>query len=249
MKRAINNEYIHELIHAYRVLFASPHDISIDLIRFLDPSVLKARYRDKALENHPDRAKILGKSEAEMAMRFIEISLAYEKLCKFITENNNLRYNSLTPRRNHKWKKGRSVHERKSTKFSYSGQCPNLELPIGQFLFYTGHISWKTLLDAILWQRAQRPSFGEIARDWGILTDGDIIAIQRGKKREKFGEFALNKGYINLFEHLAILGKQRKLQPLIGEFFVRCGIISKGVMDVMIEKQRLHNLRVRFQSN
>lgn len=250
MKRAINNEYTHELIHAYRVLFTSNRDILINLIKFLDPSALKARYRDEALENHPDRAKILGKSEIEMARRFTEINLAYEKLWNFITENKNLKYNNLTPKRKHNGKKGRGTHNRKSAKFCYSGQCPNLELPIGQFLFYSGHISWKTLLDAILWQRAQRPAFGEIAKDWGILTDGDIIAIQRGKKhREKFGEFALDKGYINLFEHLAILGKQRKLQSLIGEFFVERGIISKGTMDVMIEKQRLHNLRVRSQRN
>ncbi len=85
MKRAINTEYIHELVHAYRVLFTSNRDISLNLIKFLDLSVLKARYRDEALENHPDRAKILGKSEIEMARRFTEINLAYEKLWKFIT--------------------------------------------------------------------------------------------------------------------------------------------------------------------
>jgi hypothetical protein len=243
VKRAPNSEYINEIINAYRLLFTSSREISINLIKFLDPSVLKARYRDEALENHPDRAKILGKSEIEMAKRFTEINLAYEKLWKFITENKK-----LTPKRKHNWKNGRGTHYRRSTKFCYSGLCPNLELPIGQFLFYTGHISWKTLLDAILWQRAQRPSFGEIAKDWGILTDVDIIAIQREKKqREKFGEFALNKGYINLLQHLAILGKQRKIQPLIGEFFVKSGIISKDTMDSMIEKQRIHNLRVRLQ--
>jgi hypothetical protein len=243
VKRAPNSEYTNELINAYRLLFTPSRDISINLIKFLDPLVLKARYRDEALENHPDRAKILGKSEIEMAKRFTEINLAYEKLRKFITENKKTTFKGK-----HNKKNVRGAQYRRSKKFCYSGRCPNLELPIGQFLFYTGHISWKALLDAILWQRAQRPSFGEIAKEWGILTDVDITAIQREKKqREKFGEFALNNGYINLLQHLAILGKQRKIQPLIGEFFVKSGIISRDTMDSMIEKQKIHNLRVRLQ--
>ena len=69
--------------------------------------------------------------------------------------------------------------------------------------------------------RRQRPLFGEIAKDWGILTEDEIYRICKEKGfREKFGEFALNNGYLSLFEHIAIVGKQKKLQPLIGKFFI-----------------------------
>jgi len=237
--------YKKEIIDAYQVLFNGTLNNSTRPIQQLDISLLKSRYRDEALKNHPDRARLLGKSPGELSARFTEINLAYEKLYTYIKENKKIFHQNSSLRRNYS-----SSERNQSNRYRYrfAGKCPDFELPIGQFLFYNGYITWKTLLDAIFWQRMQRPLFGQIAKEWGILTDDDITIIRKSKKhRERFGEFALNHGYISPFQHLAIIGKQRRLQPLIGEYFIQRGIISDHVMKVMIEKQRIHNLRVNFQ--
>ena len=98
----------------------------------------------------------------------------------------------------------------------YSGNVPKRELLIGQFLYYSGLISWKTLFDAVCWQRKQRPAIGKIALDWGILSPDNIkrILTERNYK-EQFGDYALRNGLISHFKHLAIVGRQKKLQPLL----------------------------------
>ena len=70
-----------DLFNAYNVLFGSYSRISMDFLRYLQRSVLKEAYRQRALETHPDRSKVLGESKTEMSERFIQVTLAYEKLC------------------------------------------------------------------------------------------------------------------------------------------------------------------------
>jgi hypothetical protein len=127
----------------------------------------------------------------------------------------------------------------------YSGNVPKRELLIGQFLYYSGLISWKTLFDAVYWQRKRRPIIGKIALDWGILSSDDIrrILTERNYK-EHFGEYALRNGFITHFEHLAIIGRQRKLQPPIGEYFIQQGFLANTVLKKMIERLKNHNRKV-----
>jgi len=69
-----------DLFNAYNALFGPYNKISMDFLRYLEPSLLKAAYRKRALETHPDRSKAIGEIEAEMNERFIQVTLAYEKL-------------------------------------------------------------------------------------------------------------------------------------------------------------------------
>jgi hypothetical protein len=127
----------------------------------------------------------------------------------------------------------------------YNGNVPKRELLIGQFLYYSGFISWKTLFDAVYWQRKRRPIIGKIALDWGILSADNIkrILTERNYK-EHFGEYALRNGFITRFEHLAIVGRQRKLQPPIGEYFIKQGILANTELKKMIENLKIHNSKV-----
>jgi hypothetical protein len=114
---------------------------------------------------------------------------------------------------------------------------------IGQFLYYSGLISWQTLIEAICWQRRQRPQIGQIAIDWGLISSQDVIRILAVRIfNEKFGECALRLGYISSFEQIALVGKQRQLQRPMGEYFIESGILSSKDIISMAGKQQLHNL-------
>ena len=123
---------------------------------------------------------------------------------------------------------------------------PMEELMLGQFLYYSGHISLMSLVTAIQWQRGQRPSFGKIAMDWRILNHEDIITILKNRQpREKFGQCSMRLGLVSSFQYKAVLCKQKNLQRPIGEYFIHQGLLSKEDMDEMQKKMLLHNRGVR----
>jgi len=124
----------------------------------------------------------------------------------------------------------------------FSGIVPKRELLIGQFLYYSGLISWNTLTQAIVWQRRQRPIIGKIAQDWGILSSEDIRRILKERSyKDQFGEYAHRNGYITKFQHLAIVGKQKQMQPPIGRYFVQQGLLGNYDIKKMTESLRIHN--------
>jgi hypothetical protein len=125
----------------------------------------------------------------------------------------------------------------------YTGIVPKGRLMIGQFLYYSGLISWKTLIEAICWQRRQRPQIGQIAISWRMISSQDVIRILTDRTlNEKFGECALRIGYISNFELLALVGRQRQLQRPLGEYFITSGILSSTDLMSIADKQRLQNL-------
>ena len=47
-----------DLFNACESLFGTDIDVSVEFLRYLKPAGVKAAYRKKALETHPDRAII-----------------------------------------------------------------------------------------------------------------------------------------------------------------------------------------------
>ncbi|RLB83931.1 MAG: hypothetical protein DRH17_00165 [Deltaproteobacteria bacterium] len=235
---------ITNVFNACQVLFGPEVQISIDFLRALEPSGLKSAYRRKAFETHPDRATVLGESEAEMNRRFKEVIQAYQVLSPVIKGDRKIVLSDeIGIQRKNRGTNAREKREKGFTDHFFKGYLPKRKLMIGQFLYYSGFISWKTLIEAIIWQRKQRPLIGQIARQWGFLSSYDVqrILLQRSYK-EKFGEYALRKGYITPFQLMALIGKQRRLQRPIGEYFIERGILSPREMDKMIERVRVHNI-------
>ena len=236
-----------DLFNAHNILFGPGTEISIDSLKNLEPSILTSAYRNKALETHPDRSKLLGKIEAEMKERFIEVTLAYRKLSSLMKGDPiSILTNGAGIRRKGKERTPKPSKKKSFSDHFYKGALPRRKLMIGQFLYYTGLISWKTLIEAIAWQRRQRPPIGQIARNWGILSSYDIKMILTDRilersYRERFGEYALRKGYLTSFELMALLGKQCTLQCPIGEYFAEQGILYAREIDEMVEKLRIHN--------
>ncbi|MDY6822901.1 MAG: DnaJ domain-containing protein [Thermodesulfobacteriota bacterium] len=130
----------------------------------------------------------------------------------------------------------------------FKGIFPNRELKIGEFLYYAGHISWQTLIEAIIWQRQQRPRVGEIAIGWKILTQEEVIHIISQKSfTQKFCEYALDHGYFTPFQHLAVISRQKQLQPRFGEHFVHTGLFTAEHLETIARNLQQHNARMRHR--
>ena len=98
----------------------------------------------------------------------------------------------------------------------------------GRFLLARGHITLQQLIDAVRWQRAQRPPVGRIAINWGILSATQVYEILSHKNPEdRFCDVAVRRGYMTGFQRLAVLGRQREMQKPIGSYFVEQGILSR----------------------
>ncbi|MCD6199987.1 MAG: J domain-containing protein [Deltaproteobacteria bacterium] len=235
-----------ELFDACGILFDPKIEISHNFLRYLRLSDLRAAYRKKALETHPDRAKTLGKDKAEMNVHFIKATLAYEKLSTVINDGGPvlLKEASFAKKTNKKTFSKEKPYKKASSYF-FNGKVPKRKLLLGQFLYYSGCISWNTCINAVVWQRRQRPHIGQIALDWEMISAKDIHNILKGRDfREKFGESAIRRGYLTPYKLMALLGKQRSLQPPIGEYFVRHWNLTTQKMEEIVGKQHDHNRKV-----
>lgn len=237
-----------EVFDACRILFGTEVNLSIDFLKYLQPSGIKAAYWKKALETHPDRAKMLGQSETLLSKRFREVTTAYETLATVIQSGDSLLLDTYNPQQ-YKQRRNRTASSRPMNRrryrpkdHYYSGQLPQRTLLLGQYLYYSGLISWRTLIEAVLWQRQNRPLLGQIAIDWRILSLDDIYSILKERQlNERFGECAVRKGYMTKHKLMALLGKQRLLQKPIGEYFIQQQIFNHRALNQIVSKQRLHN--------
>lgn len=224
-----------ELVNACQILFSPEGSkCSVDFIKTIKPSTLKKVYRKKALETHPDRFSISGLDES--GELFLKVKTAYEILKPVADGTTNVK----EPLRAEK----KSSRDKPFDAF-YNGTVPFHKLLFGQFLYYSGTITWKTLMDAIVWQRRKKKIYGQIALQWKMLSENDITHIMRKKKPdEKFGAYAKKFGYLTIFQHLAIMGKQRKHSSLFGDYFIQKGILTKRQVDNLVEKTINHNSRI-----
>lgn len=235
-----------DLFDACIVLFGSEIDVSIDFINYLQPEGLRAAYRKKVLETHPDRAITTGEDATRMNADFIRATTAYRTLSAVVMNggvpslNDVARDDAGIHRDDSKNKPVREKEER-----FFTGKIPGRKLLICQFLYYSGYISWNSYIDALVWQRRRRPPVGQIARDLGLLSENEIQAILKQRAiREKFGEGAIRLGYLTPYKLMVLLGKQRRFQRQIGDYFVKTGILSRKQIEQMAQKQLLHNKNI-----
>ena len=79
-----------QLYDACHVLFGSDIDVSVDFLQYLEIPGLKAVYRRKALETHPDRAIALALPPVTLEEQFKKINSAYHELHDYL--ENPLRF-------------------------------------------------------------------------------------------------------------------------------------------------------------
>ena len=239
-----------DLFKACESLFGADVNVSVEFLRYLKPAGVKAAFRRRALETHPDRAVLLAGQTDLLEQRFKEINLAYQLLQAFLScpwkysldERGSIykaKRNPVKP----VWRKPAAAAEAPK----YSGRIPARKLLFGQFLYYCGRIELTTLIKAVVWQRLQRPSIGSIAANWNWLDPDDIYDILRQRNQgEKFGECALRRGHISRYQLMVLLNKQRMLQPQIGHYFVEQGILSARNISKLINELKVHNRKFLF---
>lgn len=109
---------------------------------------------------------------------------------------------------------------------------PRPRTMFGRFLLARGHITLQQLIDAVRWQRAQRPPVGRIAMSWGILSAKQVYEVLSDKDPEdRFCDVAVRKGYMTVVQRLAVLGRQREMQKPIGTYFVEQGILTRDEIE------------------
>jgi hypothetical protein len=234
-----------DLFKACESLFGTDIDVSVEFLRYLKPAGVKAAYRKKAMETHPDRANIVAGAPDFLEERFKEVNLAYQLLQEFLaapwkyslTESGTLYERKPPPR-----PAARRKTPSPKVEPLYTGRMPSRRLLFGQYLYYAGQISLSTLIKAIVWQRLQRPSVGAIAVSWGWLEGRDIVDVLRSRKYgEKFGECAYRLGRLSWYQLGRLLEKQRQVQPLIGKYFIEQNILSSIQLFKLIVDMKIHN--------
>lgn len=182
---------------------------------------VREAFRRRALETHPDRAAALGRSEASLAEEFRQLLEAYRVL------SSEERAPGAQPARS------ADRPSRTPQDHLHRATLPRRPLLFAEFLYYSGRVSWRNLVEAVSWQRRQRPSIGRIAVEWGHLSEGEVREIMERRRRdgaaaEPFGEYARRTGFLSTAQLLALLGRQRRQQRRIGQFFVESGLVAEG---------------------
>jgi hypothetical protein len=201
---------------------------------------VREAFRRRALETHPDRAQALGRSESSLAEEFRRIFEAYELLSREEAPPSPPR--PVAQRQ-------RDQASRPPRDHLSRAPLPHRPLLFAEFLYYSGRASWRNLVEAVSWQRRQRPSIGRIAVEWGHLSDDEVREIldrrRRDRVEEPFGEYARRQGFLSGGQLLALLGRQRRLQRRIGQFFVEIGIVGAQEIPSLDADLSRHNARWR----
>jgi len=250
-----------DLFNACSVLFGSEAAVSANFLKYLRVPGLKEAYRKRALETHPDRAATLAEPASSLEERFKEVTLAYERLSTFIESpwkhslwNPAVRKTAKADsaarnRRTHDGQGQRSPGNdyRRSRSYGlrehfWQGNLPKTKLLLGRFLYYNRIISMRSLIEAIVWQKRQRPTVGSIAVQWDWLTQDDIRSMLNMRNPgEKFCECALRCGHISSYQQSLLLVRQQMLQPRIGNYFIDQNIVTPQEMEYIVDQLRLHN--------
>ncbi len=128
----------------------------------------------------------------------------------------------------------------------YKGPVPNCQLLFGRYLYYSGLINLHTIGQALVWQRAQRPCFGDIGRRMGWMNDQDTIRVLRHRKdRQLFGELAMRLGILTREQLQIILQHQKKLHKRIGQYFVLQNYWDNVILEEHVAAHRSHNFKVQ----
>jgi hypothetical protein len=127
----------------------------------------------------------------------------------------------------------------------YHGPLPNRRLLLGHFLYYSGIASWRMVVQALVWQRTQRPRLGELGQRFGLLHEEEIRHILRSKPLfEPFGTSAVAQGYLTETQLQVLIYQQKRLQRKFGEYFTENNILRPDQLVLLLRQYHAHNARL-----
>jgi hypothetical protein len=118
---------------------------------------------------------------------------------------------------------------------------PARELPLGEFLYFTGWLPWSTIAAGLAAQK-QRPSWGATAVELGLLRKVDAEQLElRRLRQERLGDAAVRLGMLTPVARERVVAEQRRRTPPLGESLVRLGLMLPGELGHVLAAQRAHN--------
>ncbi len=232
-----------KVLDACRTLFGSDVTLSREFLFYLQPSGAKKAFRRLAKETHPD---LFAAEHPDIQKRqndaFRGLIDAYGLLTEFFKQRKD---GLWLPDGFSRGQRRRARRTAAAGDRYYNGTVPFRALETGLYLYYRKSIPYRALIDALVWQRAQRPVIGSIAKRWNWLADRDLQTILsfRGKPF-RFGEKAVHLGILSPFRVNVLLYYQRSQQERLGKYFVRRGYLTDEQMDQLIKDLQQHNLSV-----
>jgi hypothetical protein len=243
-----------QVVTACRTLFGGNIDISRDfLYTYIQPSGVKSAYRKKAKENHPDLfAADPAHVQQKQTALFREILQAYDVLNLFFKqrETHGARPLARPHVRPRPAAKQETASEQRPSAGSgdplyYRGHVPHRTLQIGQYLYYRGKITFNILIKALMWQRKQRPSIGDIALQWGLLDAAKVDRIFNAVRGPRlFGEKAVELGLLSVFQVNTILLYQRSQQLRLGDYFIHHNLLGQEDLELLVRELNEHNAAI-----
>jgi hypothetical protein len=240
--------YLHSettLLNACRTLFG--HEvISCDFLDYLQPSGARSAFRNQAKSHHPDGyASSSAQIRKEQTERFREVRQAYELIIEFLEKRPLGRRTAAAPNpASATAYQGRRPGYRRSQQKPHVRQSaiPAIPLEFGMYSYYQGQVTYQQLIEALIWQRRQRPTLGAIAQKWGWLSEARVNQVlgHRGYAM-RFGKKAVELGYLDQHQVDALLKHQRSLQQRIGRYFVEQGLLTEGEADQISQNLASHN--------
>jgi hypothetical protein len=242
----------HDTRHACLILFGTRTAATVSFLEALEPSTLKKAYRKLALVTHPDCVAIVDEAQRKRATDvFIQVNWAYNHL-RDVLQTKEFGTKDLRLRRDIHKAPSRPVRNRPGTGFRHShyyrGPIPNRPLQFGEYLYFGRIVPWHAFIGAIVWQRRQRPLFGEIARFWRYLAEDDVRrAIAERRPLERIGQTLIRIQSLRPSQVNTVLFYQRLKQKKIGEYFVEEGYSDRELIEKIFLDFKIHNSRYRRQ--
>jgi hypothetical protein len=235
-----NSKLFYDLANACFLIYGPLFHFSEATLEYLKPSGIKSAYREKAKILHPDSSKLTNKSKQELSTLFNELNDAYNLLINYLKVDSNFK-----ERVSNKIKLVEDINSIKyktRKDFFYSGSIPKRKLRLGEYLYYSKKISWKTLIDAIVTQYKTRPKIGDICIKLNYLNNKEISKIIKEINiSEKFGETAKKLGLLTNYQILAALGYQKRYNKAFGQYFIDNDIFTKNQIEKFIKECNQYN--------
>ncbi len=255
-----------ELYKAFRALF-DPERASEKALSELTADAVQASYRKRAFEVHPDRAAALGLSPTLATDRLRRVTEARGLLLAHLAATapaapmvfvsapplaDEPRPFTPTPFTSMPLGATAELEDVALGEASsgtpegprrlHVGAVPTRRLLLGQFLYYSGKVSWRELVEAVLWQRALRPRLGELLVRLGMLSaeQVDELLVARGK-RSTLGARAVQEGLLDDRQLRRVVSLQQRLQRPLGGYFVEAGILRNAELRSLVRHQQQHN--------
>ncbi|MDY0291287.1 MAG: J domain-containing protein [Desulfuromonadaceae bacterium] len=233
-----------ELLDACRVLFGTEVQLNRDFLFYMQPGGVKSAFRQKAKQIHPDMYMTASVDEYERQTElFRDVNEAYKLLGRFTASEEKRLWTPVDKKTTFSHAPNTSTAQgRTDTEEEFS--LPQHYLETGLYLYHRGKITYAEMIEALVWQRRQRPVIGELARRWGWLKDAEVDVINRqGTFRGRFGARAVHYGYLTPFQVQVLLRYQQSCQQPFAQYFVEQGILSAEEVKRLMRQQAQHNAK------